>query len=52
MPENVLEAIREQVPLRRLGLPDEIARAVCFLAADESAYITGQTWAVNGGLDM
>lgn len=52
VPENVLEAIREQVPLRRLGLPDEIARAVCFLAADESAYITGQTWAVNGGLDM
>lgn len=52
VPENVLEAICEQVPLRRLGLPDEIARAVCFLAADESAYITGQTWAVNGGLDM
>ncbi len=52
VPENVLETIRGQVPLGRLGLPDEIARAVCFLAADESAYITGQTWAVNGGLDM
>ncbi len=32
--------------------PDEIARVVCFLAADQSAYITGQIWAVNGGLDM
>ena len=32
--------------------PDEIARVVCFLAADRSAYITGQIWAVNGGLDM
>jgi NAD(P)-dependent dehydrogenase (short-subunit alcohol dehydrogenase family) len=36
----------------RLGRPDEIARVVCFLAADRSAYITGQIWAVNGGLDM
>jgi NAD(P)-dependent dehydrogenase (short-subunit alcohol dehydrogenase family) len=36
----------------RLGRPEEIARVVSFLAADESAYITGQIWAVNGGLDM
>jgi len=48
----VLDGIRAQVPLGRLGQPDEIARAVCLLAADESAYITGQTFAVNGGLDM
>jgi NAD(P)-dependent dehydrogenase (short-subunit alcohol dehydrogenase family) len=52
VPEKVLDAIRLQVPLGRLGRPDDIARAVCFLAADESGYITGQTWAVNGGLDM
>ena len=32
--------------------PEEIARVVAFLAADESSYITGQIWAVNGGLDM
>ena len=51
VPEKVLDGIRAQVPLGRLGQPDEIARAVCFLAADESAYITGQTFAVNGGLD-
>ena len=52
VPEKVLDTIRLQVPLGRLGRPDEVARAVCFLAADESSYITGQTWAINGGLDM
>ena len=39
-------------PNGRLGAPEEIARVVCFLAADASAYVTGQIWAVNGGLDM
>jgi acetoacetyl-CoA reductase/3-oxoacyl-[acyl-carrier protein] reductase len=52
IPEKVLDGIKAQVPLGRLGHPDEIARTVCFLAADESGYVTGQTWAVNGGLDM
>ena len=52
VPEKVLEGIRAQVPLGRLGRPDDIARTVCFLAADESAYVTGQIWAINGGLDM
>jgi NAD(P)-dependent dehydrogenase (short-subunit alcohol dehydrogenase family) len=52
IPEKVLDRIRGQIPVGRLGRPDEIARVVCFLAADQSAYITGQIWAVNGGLDM
>ena len=52
IPDKVLDNIKAQIPLGRLGQPEEIARAVCFLAADESAYITGQIWAVNGGLDM
>jgi acetoacetyl-CoA reductase/3-oxoacyl-[acyl-carrier protein] reductase len=52
IPERVLERIRGQIPVGRLGRPDEIARVVCFLAADESSYVTGQIWAVNGGLDM
>lgn len=52
IPEQVLERIKGQIPVGRLGEPDEIARVVCFLAADQSAYITGQIWAVNGGLDM
>ena len=52
VPEKALERIKEQIPVGRLAEPGEIARAVCFLAADESSYITGQIWAINGGLDM
>ena len=52
IPDKVLERLRGQIPVGRLGQPEEIARVVAFLAADESSYITGQIWAVNGGLDM
>ena len=52
IPDKALDRIRGQIPAGGLGRPDEIARVVCFLAADQSAYITGQIWAVNGGLDM
>jgi 3-oxoacyl-[acyl-carrier protein] reductase len=40
------------IPLQRLGTPHDIACAVCFLASDEAAYITGQVLAVNGGMYM
>jgi NAD(P)-dependent dehydrogenase (short-subunit alcohol dehydrogenase family) len=52
VPEKVLDGIRAQVPVGRLGRPDEVARIVRFLSADASSYITGQVWAVNGGMDM
>jgi 3-oxoacyl-[acyl-carrier protein] reductase len=39
-----------RIPLKRLGTPDDIASAVCFLASDEASYITGQVLAVNGGM--
>jgi acetoacetyl-CoA reductase/3-oxoacyl-[acyl-carrier protein] reductase len=52
VPEKVLDGIRAQVPLSRLGRPEEVARVVRFLASDASAYITGQVWAVNGGMEM
>ena len=52
MPENVLEKIKSTIPVRRLAQPHEVARVVHFLAADAASYITGQVWAVNGGLDM
>lgn len=52
MPEKALDRVRGQIPVGGLGRPEEIARVVAFLAADESGYITGQLWAVNGGLDM
>ena len=48
--QQVLDGIRKQIPVGRLGKPEEIARVVHFLCADASAYITGQVWAVNGGL--
>jgi 3-oxoacyl-[acyl-carrier protein] reductase len=41
-----------RIPLGRLGSPDDVAGAVCFLASDEAAYITGQVIAVNGGMYM
>jgi NAD(P)-dependent dehydrogenase (short-subunit alcohol dehydrogenase family) len=52
IPEDVMERFRRQIPVGRIGRPEEIARVVAFLAADASSYITGQVWAVNGGLDM
>jgi 3-oxoacyl-[acyl-carrier protein] reductase len=41
-----------QIPLGRLGSPDDVAAAACFLASDEAAYITGHVLAVNGGMYM
>ena len=41
-----------QIPLGRAGSPDDVAAAVCFLASDEAAYITGHVLAVNGGMYM
>ena len=52
VPEKVLDRLKGQIPLRRFGRPEEVARIVAFLAADESSYITGQIWGVNGGMDM
>jgi NAD(P)-dependent dehydrogenase (short-subunit alcohol dehydrogenase family) len=52
VPEKVLDRIRGQIPLGRLGRVDEVARVVHFLCADASSYITGQVWAVNGGQEM
>jgi 3-oxoacyl-[acyl-carrier protein] reductase len=39
-----------RIPMGRLGRPEDVADAVCFLASDEAAYITGQVLAVNGGM--
>jgi NAD(P)-dependent dehydrogenase (short-subunit alcohol dehydrogenase family) len=52
VPEKVLDGIRSQVPLDRFGRPEDVARVVHFLSADASSYITGQVWAVNGGMAM
>ncbi len=52
VPEKVLDRIKSQIPVGRLGKPDEIARVVHFLASDYSSFITGAVWDVNGGQDM
>jgi 3-oxoacyl-[acyl-carrier protein] reductase len=44
------EALVSRIPVGRLGTPDEVASAVCFLASDEASYITGQVLGVNGGM--
>ena len=45
-------ALLIQVPIKRLGTPEEIAGAVSYLASDDAAYITGETIHVNGGMYM
>jgi len=52
VPEAVLNAIISNVPAKRLGLPEEIARTVVFLASDDAGFITGETISVNGGYYM
>src|SRR5579859_500835 len=52
IPEKVLDGIKEKIPVGRLGRPDEIARVVHFLVGDQSSFITGAIWGVNGGMDM
>jgi acetoacetyl-CoA reductase/3-oxoacyl-[acyl-carrier protein] reductase len=52
IPEKVLEGIKAKIPVGRLGRPDEIARVVHFLVGDQSSFITGAIWGVNGGMDM
>jgi 3-oxoacyl-[acyl-carrier protein] reductase len=50
MTESAREEWTLKIPLRRLGTPDDVASAVCFLASDAASYITGHVLAVNGGM--
>ena len=49
---TVRETLATQIPIGRFGTPADVAAAVCFLASDEAAYITGQVLSVNGGMYM
>lgn len=52
IPEENLKAMKKNIPMKRVGSPEEVANAVHFLISDESSYITGQTLVVDGGLLM
>jgi len=52
VPEKVLQAMREDVPLKRLGRPHEIANVYAFLASDEASYINGTVIEVGGGMTV
>jgi len=52
LPDDVKAKMQEQIPLGRLGTPEDVAAAVLFLVSDDSSYITGQVIGVNGGMAM
>jgi NAD(P)-dependent dehydrogenase (short-subunit alcohol dehydrogenase family) len=52
MSQDSLDVVKAQTPVGRLGLPEEVAAAILFLALPTSSYVTGQVLAVNGGMYM
>jgi len=52
LPEDIKESLMKQIPLARLGAPEDIAKVVSFLASPAGAYMTGQTLHVDGGMYM
>ena len=52
MPQAAREATLASIPMGRMGAPEDVAKAVAFLASNEAAYVTGQVLAVDGGMAM
>jgi len=52
LPEKAKEKLLDNIPMAKMGNPEDVANAAVFLASDEAGYITGQTIHVNGGMAM
>jgi 3-oxoacyl-[acyl-carrier protein] reductase len=52
IPPKVIEAMKEKVPLRKLGSAEDVANLYCFLASKDAAFISGAVISVDGGLTI
>lgn len=52
LPEKVAEEMKNHIPMRRMGVPDDVAHMVRFLCSDDASYITGEVITVDGGMTM
>ncbi len=50
--KKIMEAVAKMIPMKRLGLPEDVADVVAFLVSDDSRYLTGQVLSIDGGLTM
>jgi 3-oxoacyl-[acyl-carrier protein] reductase len=52
LPDVVKDAAKQAIPARKFGTVEDVAKAIAFLASDDTGYITGQVIAVDGGMSM